>query len=112
MPKSSHAGVIAGVCALFPWHRRGRSYRDIAAKRFAGVHGPGADIDTLLVAPRYATREEDFFGTLVEMLREIKDVTEMHPVPDAHVPVLKMKFAGRLEDRVYKFSNVQIELQR
>lgn len=62
------------------------------------MHGPGADIDTLLVAPRYATREEDFFGTLVEMLKEIKDVTEMHPVPDAHVPVLKMKFAGWLEN--------------
>lgn len=41
-----------------------------------GVHGPGADIDTLCVAPRHVTRE-DFFNVLEGMLREMEGVTEV-----------------------------------
>ncbi|KAM1132408.1 hypothetical protein FF1_046806 [Malus domestica] len=46
-----------------------------------GVHGPGADIDTLCVDPKYATRQEDFFGELHMMLSEMPQVTELNPVP-------------------------------
>ena len=63
-----------------------------------GVHFPGADIDTLCVAPKDVDRE-DFFTSLVKILRRHGLVSELNPVRDAHVPVIKMKF-----------SNVQIDL--
>ncbi|CAL5350242.1 unnamed protein product [Camellia sinensis] len=66
-----------------------------------GVHGPGADIDILCVGPRHATRDEDFFGELYNMLAEIPEIQELHPVPDAHVPILKFKFSGVSIDLLY-----------
>ncbi|KAI3455496.1 hypothetical protein Pfo_012159 [Paulownia fortunei] len=66
-----------------------------------GVHGPGADIDTLCIGPPYVSREEDFFYVLHNILAEMEEVTELHPVPDAHVPVMKFKFDGISIDLLY-----------
>lgn len=66
-----------------------------------GVHGPGADIDTLCVGPSYVNRDEDFFVLLHNILAEIEEVSELHPVPDAHVPVMKFKFQGVSIDLLY-----------
>ncbi|KAI3786120.1 hypothetical protein L1987_45250 [Smallanthus sonchifolius] len=66
-----------------------------------GVHGPGADIDTLCVGPSYVNRDEDFFFVLHGILNGMVEVTELQPVPDAHVPVMKFKFDGISVDLLY-----------
>ncbi|KHJ95747.1 Poly(A) polymerase central domain protein [Oesophagostomum dentatum] len=58
-----------------------------------GVHTRGADIDTLCVAPRHVDRQ-DFFGSFYDMLKEDENVTDLHAVEDAFVPVIKLKYAG------------------
>ncbi|TVU11215.1 hypothetical protein EJB05_44788 [Eragrostis curvula] len=65
-----------------------------------GVHSPGADIDTLCVGPRHATRNEYFFQVLHDMLSEMPEVSELHPVPDAHVPVMKFKILELSQDSI------------
>lgn len=70
-----------------------------------GVHEPGADIDTILVAPNMC-RRQDFFGTppeegaprdpdsLAERIRIHPDVTNFVPVEGAAVPILTFDWEG------------------
>ncbi|KAJ2781336.1 polynucleotide adenylyltransferase [Coemansia interrupta] len=58
-----------------------------------GVHGAGADIDTLCVVPAHITRD-DFFEIMVDLLKGRSEVSGMTAVPTAHVPVIKMVFGG------------------
>lgn len=73
--------------------------RDAGGKIFTygsyrlGVHGPGSDIDTLVVVPKHVTRE-DFFTVFDALLREREELDEIAPVPDAFVPIIKLKFSG------------------
>ncbi len=79
-----------------------------------GIHEPGADIDTILVAPSVCTRE-DFFGSgyippdydgesdltnvrdpnsLAERIKSHPDVTNFVPVEGAVVPILTFDWEG------------------
>ncbi|KAL0078763.1 Poly(A) polymerase central domain-containing protein [Phycomyces blakesleeanus] len=58
-----------------------------------GVHGTGADIDTLCVFPKHVERDH-FFTIMYEMLKERSEVTGLTAVADAYVPVIKMHFSG------------------
>ena len=53
----------------------------------------GADIDTLLVAPRHVDRA-DFFSSFHKMLMSEKGVVNVRAIPDAFVPVIKMEYEG------------------
>lgn len=70
-----------------------------------GVHSSGADIDTLCVAPQHVDRG-DFFGLFYGMLEAHPEVTELTQVPDAYVPVIKMKFDGISIDLVFARLNL------
>ncbi|KAK1224507.1 polynucleotide adenylyltransferase [Marasmius sp. AFHP31] len=58
-----------------------------------GVHGPGADIDTLCVVPKHVQRE-DFFEVFEPMLREFEGATEVAGVPEAYVPIITANISG------------------
>ena len=57
-----------------------------------GVHGPGGDIDVLCVAPRHVDRKDHFFEVLYKILQNNKEVQELCKVPDAKVPIIKMRY--------------------
>ncbi|CAG0912368.1 unnamed protein product [Notodromas monacha] len=65
-----------------------------------GIHTPGADIDALCVAPRHVERS-DFFTSFVEFLRATSGVSDIRPIEDAYVPVLKLKLDGIELDLVF-----------
>ena len=45
--------------------------------------------------------QEDFFITLYGILAKMKEVTELQPIPHAHVPVMKFRFQGISIDLLY-----------
>lgn len=65
-----------------------------------GVHGPGSDIDTLVVVPKHVSRN-DFFDVFPTLLKKRKELEEIAPVPDAFVPIIKMEFGGISIDLIY-----------
>ncbi|KAJ8636269.1 hypothetical protein MRB53_010536 [Persea americana] len=66
-----------------------------------GVHGPESDIDALCVGPAFATITEDFFIVLHNMLQSRPEVSEIHCVKNAKVPLMRFKFNGISIDLPY-----------
>ncbi|KAJ3494970.1 hypothetical protein NLG97_g3728 [Lecanicillium saksenae] len=68
-----------------------------------GVFGPGSDIDTLIVAPKYVTRD-DYFKYFPDLLVEMapKDaITDLAAVTDAFVPIIKFEYSGISIDLIF-----------
>lgn len=66
-----------------------------------GVHGSESDIDALCIGPAYATMTEDFFIILRDMLQTRPEVSEIHCVKNAKVPLMRFKFNGIAIDLPY-----------
>ncbi|CAG8734914.1 1500_t:CDS:2, partial [Acaulospora colombiana] len=58
-----------------------------------GVHGPGSDLDTLIVAPKHIDRQ-DFNEIFLEMLQNDPLVDEAIGVPEAYVPIIAAVIQG------------------
>ncbi|RGP69747.1 poly a polymerase [Fusarium longipes] len=68
-----------------------------------GVYGPGSDIDTLIVAPKYVTREDYFkyFPDLLVSMAPKDSITDMAVVTDAFVPIIKFEYSGISIDLIF-----------
>ncbi|KAI1810917.1 Poly(A) polymerase [Poronia punctata] len=68
-----------------------------------GVYGPGSDIDTLVTAPRYVSRD-DYFKYFPDLLREMAPpgaITNLTAVEDAFVPIIKFEYWGISIDLIF-----------
>jgi poly(A) polymerase len=83
--------------------------RDARARIFTygsyrlGVYGPGSDIDTLVVAPKYVTSEQyfDYFPDLLVQMSPPGAITDLTPVRDAFVPIIKFEYSGISIDLIF-----------
>ena len=72
----------------------------ISGSHRLGVREPGADIDTICVAPCFCTREE-FFRSLKKRLMGNPDVTEINAIETARVPMIGLEFRGVAIDLLF-----------
>ncbi|XP_052188506.1 nuclear poly(A) polymerase 3 [Diospyros lotus] len=66
-----------------------------------GVHNSESDIDAVCVGPCFATMAEDFFIVLHNMLTNRPEVSDVHCVKDAKVPLMRFKLDGISIDLPY-----------
>lgn len=68
-----------------------------------GVFGPGSDIDTLVVAPKHVSRQDffEYFPALLEKMAPENAISEINPVPDAFVPIIKLEYSGISIDLIF-----------
>ena len=54
------------------------------------VHGPGGDIDAIVVVPLHIERDKHFFGTLATKLKSRPEVSKLVEVKETLVPIIKL----------------------
>lgn len=77
-----------------------------------GVYGPGSDIDTLVVVPKYVDVDQ-YFKIFPDLLVEMAPpgaITDLTPVPDAFVPIIKFEFEGISIDLIFCSIQTMVQL--
>lgn len=67
------------------------------------MFGPGSDIDTLIVAPKYVTRDDYFkhFPDLLVSMAPKGAIEDLAVVTDAFVPIIKFEYFGISIDLIF-----------
>ncbi|OIW33788.1 Poly(A) polymerase [Coniochaeta ligniaria NRRL 30616] len=68
-----------------------------------GVFGPGSDIDTLVVVPKYVNRDDyfDYYPQLLLDMAPSGSISDMAVVRDAFVPIIKFEYSGISIDLIF-----------
>ncbi|KQK21958.1 nuclear poly(A) polymerase 3 isoform X2 [Brachypodium distachyon] len=66
-----------------------------------GAYGPESDIDAVCVGPCVASLQHHFFVVLRQMLEERPEVSDLHSIESARVPLMRFKFNGVSVDFPY-----------
>lgn len=68
-----------------------------------GVYGPGSDIDTLVVVPKHISTEDYFkyYPDLLVKMAPEGSITDLTPVEDAFVPIIKFEYSGISIDLIF-----------
>jgi len=68
-----------------------------------GVFGPGSDIDTLVVVPKHITINDYFehFPDLLIKMAPAGAITDLTPVTDSFVPIIKFEYSGISIDLIF-----------
>ena len=65
----------------------------ISGSHRLGIREPGADIDTICVAPDFCTRD-NFFTSLKNKLLSHPDISQLNAIQSARAPIIEFEFKG------------------
>lgn len=79
-----------------------------------GVFGPGSDIDTLVVVPKHITIEDYFkyFPDLLVKMAPEGAITDLTPVQEAFVPIIKFEYSGISIDLIFSSLATQSQVPK
>ncbi|KAF1752602.1 hypothetical protein GCK72_019157 [Caenorhabditis remanei] len=81
-------------CADFKWKDVDAGGKLMAFGSYRlGVHSSGADIDTVIIAPRHITRI-NFFSSFKQILMNDPNVKDLEAVENAFVPIITTTYSG------------------
>jgi len=79
-----------------------------------GVFGPGSDIDTLVVVPKHVTIKDYFtyFPDLLVKMAPEGAITDLTPVQEAFVPIIKFEYSGISIDLIFSSLATQTQVPK